>query len=290
MLQSPRASWRASCSDIKKDCLPERRTATAGCIQQAEGGTLFLDEVGVLPTSVQVRLLRVLQESEYEPLGGSHLARADVRLVAATSQDLEDATEHGSFREDLYYRISVIPIYLPPLRERRSDILPLVAHFVAEYSPQLSKHVVLISPAAIDLLWAHCWPGNVHELESCIEHAVLLAADGVIRACDLPPSLARSEAGRPAEAASLEPTVDPNTTRHDHRRPQTDPRESGGRGRTTVNHDGVFAFEDQETGHRPAICRRLPMNANRLSLEHTTMCLATVWRHQGSVALVTVFR
>ncbi len=180
----------------------------AGCIQEAEGGTLFLEEIGALSPRAQVKLLRILQEREYERLGGSETTRADVRVIAATSQDLEAAAEQGSFREDLYYRINVIPIFLPPLRERQGDILPLVAHFLAECSQKIGKRVTEISPAAIDVLWAHRWPGNVRELGNCVEYAVLLTSDGVIRECNLPPTLRTPQSGRTTEDGSRKTTVE----------------------------------------------------------------------------------
>lgn len=187
---------------------PGALSGRPGCIQEAAGGTLFLGEVGALSPGAQVKLLRVLQEHEYERLGSTETARADVRIIAATSQDVEAAAERRGLREDLYYRINVIPIFLPPLRERQADILPLVAHFLAEYSRRLGKRVTQLSPAAVDLLWAHGWPGNVRELENCVEYAVLLSSDGVIRESDLPPTLRTPESGRTAEDGSLKTTVE----------------------------------------------------------------------------------
>ncbi|MHB8897465.1 MAG: sigma 54-interacting transcriptional regulator [Thermoguttaceae bacterium] len=219
---SPRARRtlvRLSCAAVGEDLLegrlfgcrdePQRRQSSgrAGCIRQADGGTLFLDDIDALPIALQVQLQQLLLENQYEPPGGVRRVPADVRLIAGTSQNLETAAAEGSFREDFYYRISVLPIDLPPLRERRSDILPLVAHFIAEHSARHGRRVVLISPAAIDLLWAYDWPGNVRELESCVEHAVLLAGDGVIRAEDLPSSLGVTGPSRLAETPTLNATV-----------------------------------------------------------------------------------
>lgn len=192
----------------EEETLPGALPGRASCIQEAEGGTLFLDEIGALSPQSQVKLLRVLQEHEYERLGGSQPVRADVRVIAATSQELEAGADRGGFREDLYYRINVIPILLPPLRERRIDIVPLVAHFLAKYSQKLGKRVTQINPAAIDLLCSHRWPGNVRELESCIEYAILLTSDGVIRERDLPPTLRTPESPRTAEDSSLKTTVE----------------------------------------------------------------------------------
>jgi Nif-specific regulatory protein len=166
----------------------------AGRIEEAVGGTLFLDEIGDFSPAVQVKLLRVLQEREYERVGSNRTCRADVRIVGATNRDLERAVEEGSFRADLYYRINVFPIYLPPLRRRKDDVMQLVNHFMEKYSARMSKPVRRISTPAINMLMAYHWPGNVRELENCIEHAVLLAQDGVVRGTDLPPTLQFPEA------------------------------------------------------------------------------------------------
>lgn len=160
-----------------------------GRVEEAEGGTLFLDEIGEFSPAIQVKLLRALQEREFERVGSNKTQRADVRVIAATNRDLEVAVEKGFFRQDLYYRINVFPVYLPPLRERKDDILLLADHFVAKYSKKMGKTVRRISTPAINMMFAYHWPGNVRELENCIEYAVLLASDDAIHAHNLPPTL-----------------------------------------------------------------------------------------------------
>lgn len=163
--------------------------ARDGRLGEAEGGTLFLDEIGDFSPAIQVKLLRVLQEREFEAVGSNKTIKADVRVIAATNQDLESRVSDGRFRHDLYYRINVFPIFLPPLRERRDDILLLADHFSAKYSKKMNKEVRRISTAAINMMFAYHWPGNVRELENCIEYAVLLSSDGVIHGHNLPPTL-----------------------------------------------------------------------------------------------------
>ncbi len=159
-----------------------------GKFEQADGGTLFLDEVGDLPVELQPKLLRALQELEIEPVGGS-VCKVDVRVVAATNRDLEAAIDEGDFREDLYYRLAVIPVHLPPLRERRADIPVLVRHF-------LDKHGdVACSAAAMEVLSAYGWPGNVRELENAVERMVILRRGEGIELDDLPPKIRRPQQG-----------------------------------------------------------------------------------------------
>ena len=160
-----------------------------GRIEEAEDGTLFLDEIGDFPLATQVKLLRFLQEHEFERVGSNETRHANVRVIAATNRDLEDAVAKNEFRNDLYYRINVFPITLPPLRERRDDVLLLANHFAVKYGQQMGKDVRRISTPAIDMMMAYHWPGNVRELENCVEHAVLLADDGVIHGHHLPPTL-----------------------------------------------------------------------------------------------------
>ena len=160
-----------------------------GRIEEAEDGTLFLDEIGDFSPAVQVKLLRVIQEKQYERVGSSQTRNANVRIIAATNRDLESAIESGAFRQDLYYRINVFPIYLPPLRERKSDILLLANHFVVKFAQSMNKKVDRVSTTAINMLTAYNWPGNVRELENCIEHAVLLCSDGVIHGHNMPQTL-----------------------------------------------------------------------------------------------------
>jgi transcriptional regulator with GAF, ATPase, and Fis domain len=146
-----------------------------GRFEQAEGGTLFLDEIGDLPAETQIALLRVLQEREFERVGGRQAIRADVRVIAATNRDLEQSVQAGTFRADLYYRLQVFPIMLPPLRERAGDIPALVEHFVQKFSMKVGKQIEEVSQPALEALCAHPWPGNVRELENVIERAVIMS-------------------------------------------------------------------------------------------------------------------
>jgi Nif-specific regulatory protein len=164
-------------------------TRRRGRFEEAGGGTIFLDEVGELSPVAQAKLLRVLQERAFQPLGSSKMVRVDVRVVAATNKDLENEVLKGAFRSDLYYRLNVFPIFLPPLRERGPDILLLADHFVVKYGTEFSRNVKRISTPAIDMLMSYHWPGNVRELENCIERAVLLASGEAIEAVHLPPTL-----------------------------------------------------------------------------------------------------
>ena len=157
-----------------------------GRIGAAQGGTLFLDEIGELPPSVQVKLLRVLQSHEYSPVGDSRTHKADVRIVAATNIDFEEAVANGTFREDLYYRLNVMHLMMPSLKERTSDIPLLVRHFLGTLGKRVGRSGVQISNAAMELLMSWGWPGNVRELENTIERAMLLCQDDVIQPADLP--------------------------------------------------------------------------------------------------------
>ena len=145
-----------------------------GLFGQADGGTLFLDEIGDMPGSTQAKVLRVLQEQQFYPLGGEQPLDVDVRVIVATNKDIEDLVKQGRFREDLYYRIHVIPVLLPPLRERKEDIPPLVEHFLKKFGPQMKKEINGLSPQAMQRLMLYDWPGNVRELENVIEYAVAM--------------------------------------------------------------------------------------------------------------------
>ncbi len=168
--------------------------ARIGRFEAAQHGTIFLDEIGDLPPSVQTKLLRVLQEKEFERIGGNTTIKVDVRVITATNRDLERLMGEGRFREDLYYRLNVFPIVVPPLRERKTDIMLLADHFTERYGKEHEKRIASISTEAIDMLMSYHWPGNVRELENCIERAIILSSDGVIHGYHLPPSLQRSDA------------------------------------------------------------------------------------------------
>jgi Nif-specific regulatory protein len=160
-----------------------------GRFEEADGGTIFLDEVGELSLPMQAKLLRVLQEKTFDRVGGSKPVKVDIRIIAATNRDLTAMVKDGTFREDLYYRLSVIPIMIPPLRERNSDIIILAEYFVSRFARQFGKDVKRISTPVQDMLLAYSWPGNVRELENVIERAVVLSEDNVIHGYDLPLSL-----------------------------------------------------------------------------------------------------
>jgi sigma-54-specific transcriptional regulator len=161
--------------------------ARAGWFEAANGGTLFLDEMGDLPLALQVKLLRVLQERQVTRLGSRRCIPLDVRLVAATNIDLRKAVEANRFRADLYFRISVATVDLPPLRERRGDILPLAQHFIGVYGPRLGLADATIEPSAAQALLGYAWPGNIRELENVVHCALIVCRDGVVRLGDLGP-------------------------------------------------------------------------------------------------------
>jgi Nif-specific regulatory protein len=160
-----------------------------GRFELAEKSTIFLDEIGDLSPNLQVKLLRVLQEKEFQRLGGTETLQADVRIITATNRDLEELMLKNEFREDLYYRLNVFPLFIPPLRERRADIPLLVNHFIEKYNKIHGLEIKRISSTAIDLLMTYHWPGNIRELENCIERAGILSTDRVIRSHNLPPTL-----------------------------------------------------------------------------------------------------
>ena len=179
-----------------------------GRFELAEGGTLFLDEIGEISQPVQLKLLNVIQERTFQRLGSPKLMTADIRLVAATNRDLEKAVQEGAFREDLYYRLNVFPVYLPPLRERRTDILLLAEYFLEKYSRENGKEITRISTPAIDLLIQYHWPGNVRELQNCMERAVLICDGPAIQSIHLPPSLQSGDSVHPGKPLSLATAVE----------------------------------------------------------------------------------
>ena len=179
-----------------------------GRFELAHGGTIFLDEVGDLSAATQVKLLRVLQEREFERVGGTETLKTDVRVITATNGDLETLIADGAFREDLYYRLHVFPIHVPPLRERRADVLLLADFFVEKYAKANHKTITRISTPAIDMLMAYHWPGNVRELENCIERAALLTREDVIHARHLPPTLQMPEAAKITRGGTLQSVLD----------------------------------------------------------------------------------
>ena len=230
--------------------------AKKGLFEVADGGSIFLDEIGDIPPETQVRLLRVIQEREFTPLGDTTPRRVDVRIIAATNIDLKEAVRQGVFREDLYYRLSVVPIELPPLRDRHEDILPLAQHFVRKYNEengrQVSEHV---NPEVLSLLENYSWPGNVRELENAIERAVVIApGDEITREC------LRREIADPQAAAAVAREVVGASSGIDVTR--------------GVNfYDEVRRFEidlirralDQTGGHQSRAARLLGMNPTTLN-------------------------
>jgi Nif-specific regulatory protein len=218
-----RLSKRAGAALIKINCaaLPEsiieselfghEKGAFTGAVKERKGrfelahrGTIFLDEIGELSPQIQVKLLRVLQERELERVGGISTIKVDVRLIAATNRNLDEEVKQGRFREDLYYRLNVFPVHVPPLRERKSDLVLLADYFAEKYAEKNGKLIKRISTPALDLLTSYSWPGNVRELENCIERAVILSTDTVIHSYNLPPSLQSAVSTNTEPTATLE--------------------------------------------------------------------------------------
>ena len=220
---SPRAKKpfiKVSCAALPQDLIEselfgyERGAFTGahgtkkGRFEMAEGGTLFLDEIGELNLTTQVKLLRVLQEREFERLGGTDTIRTNIRLIAATNKDLEKAIAAGEFREDLYYRLNVFSIFVPPLRERKPDILLLADYFLEKFSREHGKQVKRIATPAIDMLSSYHWPGNVRELANVMERAVVVCDSQVIHAHHLPPTLQTAEASGTSQTTTLKESLE----------------------------------------------------------------------------------
>jgi Nif-specific regulatory protein len=199
---------------IESELFGHEKGAFTGAIKQKIGkfelankGTIFLDEIGSIGLDAQANLLRILQEKEFERVGGQRTIKTDVRIIAATNKNLEEAVAEGTFRGDLYYRLNVFPIYMPPLREHKTDILLLADYFLEKYARENHKDIKRFSTPAIDMLMEYHWPGNVRELENCIERAVLLCEEGVIHSYHLPPTLQTGKESDTVPALSLDGAV-----------------------------------------------------------------------------------
>jgi two-component system response regulator AtoC len=188
----------------EKGAFTDARTRYEGLLLAAHGGTLFLDEIGDMPAALQPKLLRALQERKVRPVGGTEEVPFDARIVAATHQDLGQAVAEGRFREDLYYRLNVISVELPPLREREEDVLRLARFFVEKVSARMDRPTPSLSPGALSLLRAYAWPGNVRELENAMERAVALCRNDEVRETDLPPALRKTTSAERVEPAGDE--------------------------------------------------------------------------------------
>jgi two-component system response regulator AtoC len=208
----PRTLMESELFGYEKGAFTGAVGAKPGRFELAHGGTLFLDEIGEIPIEMQVKLLRVLQESEFERVGGIKTIKVDVRLVTATNRDLTHEIAEETFREDLFYRLNVVPIHIPPLRDRREDIPLLAAHFIAKFNDRLKKQITHISDEAIARLMAYNWPGNIRELENMMERTMLFCEGPEIHARDLPPEMAHlvdaALAGAAGRGAMTPPHLD----------------------------------------------------------------------------------
>ena len=228
--------------------------AKKGLFEVADGGSVFLDEIGNIPPETQAKLLRVIQEREFTPLGDTTARRVDVRIIAATNIDLKEAVRQGTFREDLYYRLAVVPIELPPLRERREDILPLAQHFIRKYNEENARHISeQVVPDVLALMEAYTWPGNVRELENVIERAVVIAPTDEVTCQCLPTEICEPQKSLGASTSASASGVDV--------------------GRGVDFYDEVRRFEvdlirralEQTGGHQSRAARLLGMNATTLN-------------------------
>jgi two-component system response regulator AtoC len=273
---------------LESELFGHRRGAFTGAIndkkglfQEADGGTIFLDEIGSLPLLLQSRLLRVLQEREIRRVGDHTPVLVDVRVVAASNEPLEKKIKDGTFREDLYYRLNVIPIPLPPLRERRDDIPLLAAHFLRSKTSSSSGRSFKISRQALEVLCAHDWPGNVRELENAIERAVTLCETETVRAGDLPPSLIQKLNFTIAPEGSQETAALPNPLESSNSQARAEPGKhsaapSGGDAlKPLKNH-----LHDQELVY---IQRALELSCGdkQIAAQHLGVSLATLYRKLG---------
>jgi two-component system, NtrC family, response regulator AtoC len=193
----PDALMESELFGFEPGAFTDARRRKEGLLERAHSGTLFLDEIGNMSASVQAKLLRVLEESTFMRLGGTKSIKVDVRLIAATNANLKDAVANGRFREDLFYRLNVMPLFIPPLRERQEDILPLALDLMKWFNQELKKSFIGFTPAAAELLVRYAWPGNIRELKNVIERTMILAPEGDIDASSLPEEIRKTEAPLP---------------------------------------------------------------------------------------------
>jgi two-component system, NtrC family, response regulator HydG len=220
----------------------------AGRFERANGGTIFLDEIGDLPLSVQVKLLRVLQERTFEWVGESVTRSADVRVVAATNKDLRELVRKGDFRDDLYYRLKVFPIHIPPLRERKEDIEVLVKRFVEEFNKETGKNLAGFAPDAMRNMMDYCWPGNVRELRNAVEHAFVTCPRGYIGPLDLPVEIRHTELKQQICEEPAEASIGPWQTLE----PEQEPARSAG-----MSREGLLRLLDKCSWNKAEVARRL---------------------------------
>jgi two-component system response regulator AtoC len=202
----PDALMESELFGFEPGAFTDARRRKEGLLERAHGGTLFLDEIGNMSASVQAKLLRVLEESTFMRLGGTKSIKVDVRLIAATNANLKENVTAGRFREDLYYRLNVMPLFIPPLRERQEDILPLALDFMKWFNQELKKNFIGFTPSAAELLVRYAWPGNIRELKNVIERTMILAPEGDIDASSLPEEIRKTEAPPPAAVNGDDPS------------------------------------------------------------------------------------
>ncbi|HTJ47787.1 MAG TPA: sigma-54 dependent transcriptional regulator [Kofleriaceae bacterium] len=198
----PKTLMESELFGYEKGAFTGATSSKPGRFELADGGTLFLDEIGEIPVEMQVKLLRAIQESEFERVGGLKTIKVDVRLITATNRDLEQEIKNGNFREDLFYRLNVVPLAIPPLRKRRGDIPLLVRHIIKKFNERLKKNVSGISDEALASLEGHGWPGNIRELENVLERTILFCKGGIIERSDLPEDIAAHVAPAAAPAGA----------------------------------------------------------------------------------------
>src|SRR5262245_29397775 len=190
----PKTLMESELFGYEKGAFTGATSSKPGRFELADGGTLFLDEIGEIPVEMQVKLLRAIQESEFERVGGIKTIKVDVRLITATNRDLEQEIQRGNFRDDLYYRLNVVPLQIPPLRKRRGDIPLLVRHIIKRFTDRLKKNVAGIAHDALAALEGHSWPGNIRELENVLERTILFSKSDMINRVDLPEELGTAAA------------------------------------------------------------------------------------------------
>lgn len=248
----------------KKGAFTGAHSDQVGKFAEAHGGTLFLDEVGELPLETQVKLLRALQEGEIEPVGAGKPEKVNVRVISATNRRLLNLAKSGEFREDLFYRLNVFPIYVPPLRERREDLQALVDHFIARFSAEAGKRVLGVSPAVLDLLTAYDWPGNVRQLENAVYRAIVLSDGPFLETQDFPQIVAQAS-GRDEALRTLDKVTTPAEPVHIDAaaaRPRLDPEPAPARDRFLSEDGELQALSDIE---REAIAFAIEHHGGRMS-------------------------